>query len=269
MLKHELNPPNPRSARRLGLPAPRSGSIRYPFSKALVYHLLNSGDIKSYLVHKPGSIRGIRLVSIAEIEAFLARLAREQQGEGFTRAVPKEYNTGPQAPASGGQAGLDEPQPPTTERASGKREGASPQGDARMSTSGCAPPGRKRRLRSAGERLRRARNLRLTDLPPIITPLQGGWQEQSKVLAAMTVLCDSREQKPHPWAALLPPGWSLERAALWRLLASQFSEGDRRRAQARRALRLHLSATNEISSDITESVGANQGAVCPSARITR
>jgi hypothetical protein len=67
---------------------------RFPFSKALVYHLLNSGDIKSILIHKPGSVRGIRLVSVASIEAWLARLAKEQQGEGFTRAIAKEYNTG-------------------------------------------------------------------------------------------------------------------------------------------------------------------------------
>ena len=68
--------------------------LRYPFSKALVYQLLNSGDIKSILIHKPGSIRGIRLISVAEIETFRARLAREQKDEGFTRVIPKEYNTG-------------------------------------------------------------------------------------------------------------------------------------------------------------------------------
>lgn len=67
---------------------------RYPFSKALVYHLLNSGDIKSILIHKPGSVRGIRLISVASIEAYLARLAKEQQDAGFARAIPKEYNTG-------------------------------------------------------------------------------------------------------------------------------------------------------------------------------
>ena len=73
---------------------PDQVSLRYPFSKALVYQLLNSGDIKSILVHKRGSIRGIRLVSVASIEAWLVRLAKEQQGEGFNRAVAKEFNTG-------------------------------------------------------------------------------------------------------------------------------------------------------------------------------
>ena len=67
---------------------------RFPFSKALTYQLLNSGAIKSVLVHKPGSVRGVRLVSVASIENFLAKLAKEQQGEGFARAVAKEFNTG-------------------------------------------------------------------------------------------------------------------------------------------------------------------------------
>ena len=30
----------------------------------------------------------------------------------------------------------------------------------------------------------------------------------------MIVLCDTREQKPHPWAALLPSGWGFERVTL-------------------------------------------------------
>ena len=30
----------------------------------------------------------------------------------------------------------------------------------------------------------------------------------------MIVLCDTREPWPHPWAALLPQGWALERASL-------------------------------------------------------
>jgi hypothetical protein len=68
--------------------------FRYPFSKPLTYHLLNRGEIKSVLIHKPGSRRGIRLVSVASIEAYLARLAQEQQDEGFIPVVAREYNTG-------------------------------------------------------------------------------------------------------------------------------------------------------------------------------
>jgi hypothetical protein len=93
MLKSELTPTKGPLA-DLAYLRPDQVPLRYPFSKALVYHLLNSGDIKSILIHKPGSVRGIRLVSVASIEAWLARLAKEQQGEGFTRAIAKEYNTG-------------------------------------------------------------------------------------------------------------------------------------------------------------------------------
>jgi hypothetical protein len=34
------------------------------------------------------------MVSVASIEAFLSKLAMEQQGEGFVRAVAREHNTG-------------------------------------------------------------------------------------------------------------------------------------------------------------------------------
>ena len=81
---------------------------RFPFSKALVYHLLNSGDIKSILLHKPGSVGGPALCPVASIENFLAKLAKEQQGEGFTRAVAKEYNTG----RRGGRSKGTEPSEP-------------------------------------------------------------------------------------------------------------------------------------------------------------
>jgi hypothetical protein len=74
---------------------------RYPFSRALLYQLLNSGDIKSILIRKRGSIRGIRLVSVASIEAYLARLAHEQRNKGFTPAVAKELITGRRSKAGG------------------------------------------------------------------------------------------------------------------------------------------------------------------------
>ena len=97
---------------------------RYPFSKALVYHLLNSGDIKSVLVHKPGSVRGVRLVSAASIEAFLAKLAREQQDEGFTRAVAKEYNTGRKPRPQAARLASTEPQAATTKQTAKKKRAA-------------------------------------------------------------------------------------------------------------------------------------------------
>jgi hypothetical protein len=95
MLKHELTLLHTQGPLAdLAYLRPDQIPRRFPFSKALTYQLLNSGDIKSILIHKPGSIRGIRLVSVASIESFLAKLAKEQQGEGFARAVAKEYNTG-------------------------------------------------------------------------------------------------------------------------------------------------------------------------------
>jgi hypothetical protein len=106
MLKSELTPTKGPLA-DLAYLRPDQVPLRYPFSKALVYHLLNSGDIKSVLVHKPGSVRGARLISVASIEAWLARLAKEQQGEGFARAVAKEHNTG----RRGGRSKGTEPVP--------------------------------------------------------------------------------------------------------------------------------------------------------------
>ena len=54
---------------------------RYPFSRSLLYELLAAGKIKSISLRKPGGVRGIRLVSVASIEAFLANLAAEQKDE--------------------------------------------------------------------------------------------------------------------------------------------------------------------------------------------
>ena len=68
--------------------------LRYPFSRALTYELLNAGKIKSVLIPGPSGVRGIRLVSVASIEAFLVRLANEQKDESFIPAVAREYNTG-------------------------------------------------------------------------------------------------------------------------------------------------------------------------------
>jgi hypothetical protein len=95
MLKHELtNLHTQGPLADLAYLRPDQVPRRYPFSRALVYQLLNSGDIKSILVRKRGSVRGIRLVSVASIEAYLARLAKEQKDEGFARVVAKEFNKG-------------------------------------------------------------------------------------------------------------------------------------------------------------------------------
>ena len=63
---------------------------RYPFSRSILYELLGDGKIKSISVRKPGGVRGIRLVSVASIEAFLAKLAAEQEDEKLLAVVPRE-----------------------------------------------------------------------------------------------------------------------------------------------------------------------------------
>jgi hypothetical protein len=70
MLKHELtNLHTQGPLADLAYLRPDQVPRRYPFSRALVYQLLSSGDIKSILVRKRGGVRGIRLVSVASIEA--------------------------------------------------------------------------------------------------------------------------------------------------------------------------------------------------------
>jgi hypothetical protein len=224
-----------------GLAHLRPGQVSrvYPISRALTYHLLNRGEIKSVLIHKPGSIRGIRLVSVASIEAYLTKLAEEQRDEKFVPVVAKEKITGRGSKRSGTEG--------KRHRARARRpnpgQRPSPQGGCccmspiLADTGGPEPPGRKRRLPALERATGRARSLRLDWSDSYVPPRR--MVRTSKVLAAMMamiVLADIREQKPHPWAALLPPGWSLERAALWRLLVSQLPEAERRRAQARRAL---------------------------------
>jgi hypothetical protein len=63
---------------------------RYPFSRSTLYELLGAGKIKSISVRKPGSVRGIRLVSVASIEAFLAKLVAEQKDEKLLPVVTRE-----------------------------------------------------------------------------------------------------------------------------------------------------------------------------------
>ena len=63
---------------------------RYPFSRSILYELLGAGKIKSISVRKPGGVRGIRLVSVASIEAFLAKLVAEQKDEKLLPVVTRE-----------------------------------------------------------------------------------------------------------------------------------------------------------------------------------
>jgi len=74
---------------------------RYPFSRSLLYELLAAGKIKSISLRKPGGVRGIRLVSVASIEAFLANLAAEQKDEKLAVAtrgsIEQKIAKGPKA----------------------------------------------------------------------------------------------------------------------------------------------------------------------------
>ena len=63
---------------------------RYLFSRSILYELLGAGKIESVSVRKPGGVRGIRLVSVASIEAFLAKLVAEQKDEKLLPVVTRE-----------------------------------------------------------------------------------------------------------------------------------------------------------------------------------
>jgi hypothetical protein len=63
---------------------------RYPFSRATVYTLLGSGEIKSISLRKPGNVRGIRLIPVSSIEGYLAKLAAQQKNEELIPAITKE-----------------------------------------------------------------------------------------------------------------------------------------------------------------------------------
>ena len=63
---------------------------RYPFSRSILYELLGAGKIKSISVRKPGGVRGIRLVSVASIEDFLAKLVASK-GREVMPVVTREH----------------------------------------------------------------------------------------------------------------------------------------------------------------------------------
>ena len=63
---------------------------KYPFSRALVYELLASGDVKSICLRKPGNVRGIRLIPVSSIETYLAKIAGEQERVNLPPVVAKK-----------------------------------------------------------------------------------------------------------------------------------------------------------------------------------
>jgi hypothetical protein len=53
-------------------------------SRSLLYEILASGEIKSFALKSAGAIRGVRLVSVESIDAFITRKAGEAE-EGVTQ----------------------------------------------------------------------------------------------------------------------------------------------------------------------------------------
>jgi hypothetical protein len=118
MLKTEeqalLNAESHKPLEQMAYLKPDQVCLRYPFSRALVYELLNSGDFQSVLVHKSGSTRGIRLISVASIERYLAKLAQEQHNKKFTPVVPAKLISGRPGKRHKEQAPTPTPTPATT-----------------------------------------------------------------------------------------------------------------------------------------------------------
>ena len=64
---------------------------RYPFSRSLLYQLLAAGKIESIFDAKARwRAGGIRLVSVASIQSYLARLARQQRTESLQPFIARE-----------------------------------------------------------------------------------------------------------------------------------------------------------------------------------
>lgn len=62
----------------------------YPISRATVYELLASGDIKSVLLKKKHGLRVTRLIDVQSIEDFLSKLAKEQEGKAFVPCIAEQ-----------------------------------------------------------------------------------------------------------------------------------------------------------------------------------
>jgi hypothetical protein len=68
---------------------PAQVPCRYPISRAFLYERLTKGDIQSISLRKPGNTRGIRLIPVSSIEAYLAKLAAEQKDEKLLAVVTR------------------------------------------------------------------------------------------------------------------------------------------------------------------------------------
>ena len=66
------------------LPAPRARDRMTGLSRTSLNEAIERGDVKAITVRQPGAVRGIKLVNVASLRAWLASLDAEQNG------VPKE-----------------------------------------------------------------------------------------------------------------------------------------------------------------------------------
>jgi hypothetical protein len=70
--KNTLEVPNPKFLRVHDIKA------IYGITDTGIYRLISAGLIKTVDVRRPGCSRGVRLVDVASLDAYLAKLAEEQ-----------------------------------------------------------------------------------------------------------------------------------------------------------------------------------------------
>jgi hypothetical protein len=71
-------------------PLPKSGGDRITgLSRAMLYKLEQSGDIRLVRIRRPGQILGRVLIDYASVRAYLAKMSRKQSA---AKAVAKDAN---------------------------------------------------------------------------------------------------------------------------------------------------------------------------------
>lgn len=73
----EASPTSPEWTR---LPAPRKRDDLTGLSRSSMNEAIERGDIRSITVRQPGATRGIKLINVASVRGWLARLDAEQNG---------------------------------------------------------------------------------------------------------------------------------------------------------------------------------------------
>ena len=60
---------------------PRPGSRFYGMCRSTLDHLCMNGTVRSVVLRKPGAIRGIRLMYLPSLDAYLNQLESEQKAQ--------------------------------------------------------------------------------------------------------------------------------------------------------------------------------------------